>query len=279
VGSWRAVIFVWAQALACYHPSVGLDMPCSMNGDCPTGQSCDMAQMECVVPGTAFDSGVVDTAAPVDTPQDGSAPVDAGIPSIAFRQAVNDKPSGSDVSLSLTHPVQAGDAIVMCLNFAADTGTKLTAVTDSLGNSYDIVVNTFFGDGEAHYVAAAYGSPGGHDTLTLQLDGSVGSGGTDWFVLEYAGLLGSDAFDASAAQTGSGTMMQSGVATTHYDNELLLGYAEAPSASPAGNYTERATQSGNLVEDEVSGSAGMHGAIATTTAGSWTMILTTFRGF
>ena len=279
MGSWRAVIFVWAQALACYHPSVALDMPCSMDGDCPAGQSCDMAQMECVVPGTTFDGGVVDAPPPRDAPQDGSAPGDASIPSISFHQAANDKPSDADLTLALAHPVQAGDAIVMCLNFSAATGAKLTAVTDSLGNSYDIIVNSFFGDGEAHYVAAAYGSPPGHDTLTLQLEGSMGSGGTDWFVLEYAGLIGSDAFDASAAATGSGTEMQSGFATTHYDNELLLGYAEAPSATAAGNYTARVTQSGNLVEDEISGSAGMHGAIATTTAGSWTMILTTFRGF
>jgi hypothetical protein len=72
--------------------------------------------------------------------------------------------------------------------------------------------------------------------------------------------------------------MLSGLTTTHYDNELLLGYAEAPDATAGGNYTARVTQSGNLVEDEVSGSAGSHGASATTTDGGWTMILTAFRG-
>jgi hypothetical protein len=280
VGSWRALVIVWAQALACYHPSAALDMPCAANGDCPTGQTCDLGQMTCVGSGNVIGDAAIDAPAPHDAPAPRDAPpaLDAATPAIAFRQAVASKPTDADLTMALPHAVQPGDAIVVCLNIPATQGVDLSAVTDSLGNHYDVVVTNVFGDGQVHYVAAAYDALAGVDTLALKFTGQIGSGGTDWFALEYAGLAGSDAFDVSAAMTGSGTMMFSGAATTHAGNELIVGYAEAPGASPSTNDTERITQSGNLVEDRVEGSAGSYGAGATTTAGNWTMIMAAFRG-
>jgi hypothetical protein len=280
--AWR--VFVWAQLLACYHPSVASNMPCASNGDCPTGQMCNAAQV-CVPFGTVEDSGI-ETLPPIDAMHDAPAEkMDAAVPAIAFRQAAMTKPTSSALTMSLPHAVDAGDAILVCLNFpvgGVGTGPELEAVTDSLDNTYDIVVSNYIADGQAHYVAAAYGSPAGLDTLTLAMAGDIGSGGTDWFALEYANLLATSAFDVAAENngdnTGSNAFMTSDHATTRFGNELILGYAEAPGATVGTGFVQHASESGNLVESQVQANAGSYQATASTTTGSWTMIMATFRG-
>jgi len=58
--------------------------------------------------------------------------------------------------------------------------------------------------------------------------------------MEYSGLALTSAYDASASATGNGTAMDSGGATTTFRCELIIGYAEAPTATPGTGFTQRA---------------------------------------
>jgi hypothetical protein len=208
-------------------------------------------------------------------PPDAAAPP----PPISFVQAKAAKPMATTTRLTLEGAVGGADALVVCLNYPSSTGATVTSVTDTLGSVFFEVVDDSAGsgDGDEHYVFAAYDTGAGSDTITLALSTSVS--GADLLVAEYGGLeLGTAAFDVDAIASGNGTAMDSGPATTHANNELLLGYAEAPSASAGAGFTQRVLLSGNLIEDRIVTAAGTYDATATTTAGDWTMVLVTFRG-
>jgi hypothetical protein len=102
--------------------------------------------------------------------------------------------------------------------------------------------------------------------------------GADLFAVEYSGLALNDAFDVVAYSSGNSAAMSSGTASTSVAHELILGYAEAPSASAGTGFAARASQSGNLIEDETVFETGPYQATATTGAGGWTMIMATFKG-
>jgi hypothetical protein len=55
-GSWLAVLF----AAGCYHPTVQLDVPCTAEGACPSGQMC--VSDHCVADGAPIDSSIVPDA-------------------------------------------------------------------------------------------------------------------------------------------------------------------------------------------------------------------------
>ena len=165
----------------------------------------------------------------------------------------------------------------MCLNYPVSGGAALESVTDTAGNAYDIIVGPVLGANDVHYIAVATNVHSGTNTLTVTLTLAPG-GGSDLLVLEYRGLAFSNAFDATANMTGSGTAMDSGAATTTSGSELVVGFAEAASASPGAGFTRHAMQTGNIVEDMTATKAGSYSATATTTAGGWTMLMATFRG-
>ena len=295
----RACWFLLA-VLGCYHPSAAVDVPCSSNGTCPDGQVCDLghAPPVCVasvsdakLPGDAappndaggekLDSGSPQHDAAVDAGSmtDAGAMTDAGStpPPITFVQVSTVKPAAATTMLGLNQAVTAHDAIIVCLNYPTAAGT-LTSLTDSQGNAYNVVVGPISSGGDVHYVAVALNVSGGADTLTVSLSAAPQSG-ADLFVLEYSGLALANAFDVFAHQSGTATALTSGSATTTAAHELILGYAEASATTAGAGFASRATLSGNLVEDEVATTAGAHTATATTTSsGTWTMIMATFRG-
>jgi len=218
----------------------------------------------------------------LDAPRDGSASVtpdakpDAYVMPIAYVQSKTIKPTTSPTTLSLNMATTAHDAIIVCFNFPTSAGASFTSLTDSLGNTYNMVVDDVVGNAEEHYVLAAYNIMHGTDTLTLTLSATVS--GADMLVAEYSGLAPTNAFDAEADASGTGAAMSSGTATTAFGHELLLGYAEAPSATAGTNFTMRATQSGNIIEDREVFTTSAYAATATTGAGGWEMIMATFQG-
>jgi hypothetical protein len=196
-------------------------------------------------------------------------------------QASTTKPTAAITTLPFMAPVDAHDAIIVCLNYPiADAGVTLVSLTDTLGNSYAVVVGPVDGSNNVHYVAVALDSGAGADTLTLTLSGAT-NGGSDLLILEYSGLALANAFDVSAWASGSSTAtdgMQSGHATTTAAHELILGYAEGNVASAGTGFMEHANQSNNVTEDRVVDAVGSYQAVATSTSGAWTMIMATFRG-
>ncbi len=274
---------------ACYSPTAPAGAPCTpAENNCPAPQSCvdNGGSFICSYgPGSPeADALVFGDAAPSDTlPVPADVAHDAVMPDgamptpIVFVQAANDKPVDATTALVLPMPVAEHDTLIVCLNIPTGGATFVSA-TDSLGNHYDTVFGPFTGSNSDHYIFVARNAAAGADTFTLTLSAATG-GGSDMFMLEYAGLIGfTDPYDVSSAMSGTGTGMDSGSATTTAAHELLLGYAEAANATPIGGFTQRATQSGNLIEDHIVNATGTYSAKATTTGGAWTMTMATFRG-
>ena len=278
-------------ACGCYHPSAAVDVPCSAAGTCPGDQVCDLGQSppRCVAAiadarmlddgGNEPDSGSPpidakpDATALPDAMQDGGGPV---VP-ISFVQANTFKPTAAVTTLALTTAVAAHDAIVVCLNYPSASGASLVSISDTGGDTYAVVAGPIISGGDVHYVAVALDTTAATDTLTITLSAPTG-GGSDLLVLEYAGLALANAFDVSANQSGTGTAMTSGSATTTFAHELILGYAETSMATAGAGFTSRAIQTGNMVEDKVVNTIGSYTATATTTSSTWTMIMAAFRG-
>jgi len=283
----RAFAALVLVVCGCYHPTVASDVPCSTTGGCPDGQRCDYTQSPptCVAgDGGTVGSGSDARAISIDARPDGPMSItgdarqpDAYVVPILYVQSKTIKPTTSPTTLALNNNVTEHDAIIVCFNFPTSAGATFTSLTDSLGNTYNVVVNDVVGNAEQHYIAAAYNVNGGADTLSLELSATVS--GADMLVVEYSGLATTNAYDVYAAAMGSGTAMSSGNSpTTTFAHELLVGYAEAPSASMGTGFAQRAMQSGNIVEDSEVFATGAYAATATTTSGGWEMLLATFKG-
>ena len=205
-------------------------------------------------------------------------PHDAQPPPIDFVQAQASRPLTATATLGLPSPVAVHDAIVVCFDVQAASGADLTQVTDTLGNSYAVIVGPVIQLGHVHYIVVALDSPAGADTVTITL--AAPPTGSNLLVAEYAGLALVDAFDAGANASGTGAAsspITSGVATTTAPHELVRGYAEAMSSSAGAGFTTRATRAGDLIEDQVVTAVGSYEATAIVT-GTWTMMMVTFRG-
>jgi hypothetical protein len=268
---------------------VAPEVPCSAEGHCPDDQQCDFGRAPPTCVQTIIDAPrAIDMAIPDDAPID-ARPADArmpdggvgGPPPIVFKQAANSKPSAVSSTLAFANNVGIHHAIVVCLNFPSASGAVLNSITDSAGNAYSIFVNGYLGAGDLHYMAVAYDTAAGADTLTFDFSAvptNGASGGTDLFIMEYSGLALANALDVHAEASGTGTAMDSGLAMTTFGHELIVGYAEAPSGMPGTGFAQRSLQSGNLTEDRVVNVTGMVDADATTTTGTWTMMMATFKG-
>ena len=264
--------------VGCYHPAPASDVPCAANFECPTGQLCDVGQNPPVCVTKLVDAGIADTTARDAQPVD-ARPVDAaaGAP-IAFVQQVSDKPVGMSQALAFPAPIGASDAIILCLNFSVANGADLQSISDSLGNTYALVVNGIASSNAVHYVAVALDSPPGVDTVTVTFTGALPSAGSDLMMMEYSGLALANAFDVTNHATGMTTAMSSGTIVTHAANELILGYAEGTGTTAGAGFTQRASQTGNLTEDKIVSAIGQYDATATATSGAWTMIVASFSG-
>jgi hypothetical protein len=250
-------------------------------GDCPDGQSCQLVggTYACTIGTPPSDASEIDVDAPPshDAQVTSDASIDAPLRPITFVQQATTKPIAVTTTLDLPNPVESHDAIIICLNFPSATAATITDISDTLGNSYAVVVGPVTRTSNVHYVAAAFNAHPGTDTLSITLSAAPAND-ADLMALEYSGLALSNAFDVSANASGNGTAMASGTASTTAGHELILGYAEAASATAGTGFTEHSDQSGNIVEDFVAFTAGPYEATATTTGGNWTMILATFKG-
>jgi hypothetical protein len=281
VGSLRASLCVWV--VACYHPMVQSDVPCAANGACPGGELCDTTQSPptCVSQladaARLADAPIGTTDAALDAPPD--APTTDGI---LFRQKITSKPTGSIISITLPDPVQAGDTIINCLNFpnaGSGSAASFVAATDTLNSTAMFTLGPYGANGAIHGCGGLYATNEGSDTITVAFSASIGSGGTDWLVVVYGGLAGTGSYDTHAENSGTGAAMDSGEhLTTKYAHQLVLGYAEAGAATPGSGFTERAMQSGNILEDRIVSVTGNYDADATNTSGGgWAMMMLSFE--
>ncbi len=222
-----------------------------------------------------------DAAIPIDgSPDpgesDGGLSDDSGSCSICFVQAAaGGGTKGSTVSVAFANGVGAGDAIIVAVALGAGGGATLSQVTDSLGNTYQIVVTPATSpqsDTLAQYIAFASNVLGGTDTVTVTLSSTTYF---DVYIHEYSGVALANAFDVGAAFTGTSdatNAMASGFATTQGNSELIFGFGTSHgTVTPGTGFTGRSTFDGNLTEDMIAVTPGSYQATATSSNGNWAM--------
>jgi hypothetical protein len=204
-------------------------------------------------------------------------------PDIAFVQArENDSPTALNLSTTFGSDVRAHSAIIVCISIYT-LAVSVSAISDSLGNSYTTVVGPFDGNGTRHYIAVALDVAGGPDTVTVTVNGNP-SPYLGLHIHEYAGLARQGAFDVGSAAAGTSSAvdgMASGAKATTADHELIFGYGvSSDTAYPGTGFTARSGFStGDVTEDKVVSVQGTYQATATMVSGTnWEMLMATFKG-
>jgi hypothetical protein len=213
------------------------------------------------------------TPTPSVTPTLGAAP--------AFVQVVSAVPQTSQSTVSLTYASaqHAGDTNILAIGWN-DTTASISTVTDSAGNTYQVAAPLTRGSGLSqaiYYAKNIAAAPANGNTVTITF--SQAAAYVDVRALEYSGLDPTSPFDATASAAGTAATADSGTATTHAANELLVGAGmTAGNFIAAGSgYTSRiiTTPDADIAEDQHVSAAGSYHATATV-AGSWLMQVATF---
>jgi hypothetical protein len=163
-----------------------------------------------------------------------------------------------------------------------DTTRTVTSVTDNRGNTYTPAIGeTIWNGGSAKSATYyAYNTAGGVTSVTVTLSGDAGSWFEVW-VAEYSGIMISDPRDATAVQTGFGTVLNSGSAMTNQASELIYGYGHNTGcATVDAPFTARSTLNCNWIADRTVASTGSYSASGTTSSGNenWVCMMVTFNG-
>jgi hypothetical protein len=176
------------------------------------------------------------------------------------------------VSVSYSNAQAAGDANILAIGWNDITASIMT-VSDSMGNAYQPVLQTFRGNGLSQAIYFAGNIHGGTNTVTVQFDQPAAY--VDLRVTEYSGLRPTNAFDSGASGTGAGSIADSGPVSLGETNELLFGAGMTATTftSPGPGFITRVITSpdSDLVEDRITSSLGASSATATLTSGAWLM--------
>jgi len=185
-------------------------------------------------------------------------------------QTVASAANGSPSSLSVALPANtlAGDTLLVAFDYSS--GVTPSSVTDSQGNVFSPVGNQLSTPGGTlSRVYYAGKITGGADAVTITL--STTSGYLEAYLSEYSGVNLTTPVDTQAGASGNAGAVSSGNATTSVAGDIIYGVCIGDWACTAGSgFTGRSTLNGNLVEDELAGTAGSYAAIGSATNG-WTM--------
>lgn len=218
------------------------------------------------------------SAAP-DTP----APDDAPAPPIAPTFVQHHADAGDAVDTLTTTfdgPVTAGDLLVVTVDFDPANNPQLSALTDSLGDTYEVLAPTGGpGTKDTQYIAYAVAVASGACTITskLQIDSS------SFFELrahEYANVDAALPLDTFAGGTGDGSGTEAASTpdiATGEPNELVFGLIVDGLVTTGEGFTTRGTDFADITEDLVAVTPGTYRATASTT-GPWAASVAAFRG-
>jgi hypothetical protein len=138
-------------------------------------------------------------------------------------QAAAGTATSTVTSLSATFgaPTASGHLLVLSASVYAGATNRLTAVTDSAGNTWTRVgaylASGHFSDGELWYAANANPTT----TITVKV-ASAASIAVE--VLEFSGIAASNPLDTSAGTSNTGTAPDSGKLTPAASTELVVGF-------------------------------------------------------
>ncbi|HUK32708.1 MAG TPA: DUF4038 domain-containing protein [Vicinamibacterales bacterium] len=190
------------------------------------------------------------------------------------------QPPQSTVVATYTSAETAGDANIIAIGWN-DTTASITSVTDTAGNTYQLAVPTFRGNGlsQAIYYASNIQSVAPGNQVSVTFD--QGAAYVDLRITEYSGLKHTTPFDAGSSASGSGSSASSGSVNTSTANELLFaaGMTGMSFTAPGTGYTTEVLTSpdSDIIEDAESGAAGSYTASASSTGGTWLLQLAAFE--
>jgi hypothetical protein len=167
--------------------------------------------------------------------------------------------------------------------FVRTATVNLTGVSDSLGNTYQVVAGPFEHGAPnlRAYIVIAEDSPAGADTLTITLS-AVPNDELEVAVDEYSGLATASVFDMSSTSAGSGDGLDaiSGSVATTTGHELAFGYAMGPCVTAGTDFPMRSLVHGDMTEDREVFAIGSFPLTATIGCGpgAWGMVMATFKG-
>ena len=184
----------------------------------------------------------------------------------------------SQVSAAYSTAQTAGNTNILAIGWN-DTAASLTAVSDSAGNSYQVAVATFRGNGLSQAIYYATNIRAGSNTVTATFDQPAVY--VDLRVTEYANVSAVNPFVAGASATGDSASANSGPVTTTGANELLFGAGMTANVfnGPGSGFALRVitTPDGDIVEDRIAAAAGDYSATATLGSGAWLMQVAAFK--
>jgi IPT/TIG domain len=194
-------------------------------------------------------------------------------------KAATPQTASSSVAVTYSAAQTAGNLNVVEVGWN-DTTSSVNTVTDSRGNSYVLAVGPTRGTGLSQSIYYARNIVSGSNTVTVTF--SKAAAAVDVRILEYSGLDTVSPLDATAGAAGTGTTGNSGAATTHSANELIVGAGMTAGAfTKAGTgFTSRMITSpdADIAEDQITTATGSFSATASTsTSAAWVMQMAAFQ--
>jgi len=157
-----------------------------------------------------------------------TAPPPPGTPTLVQRTSASNTQSGSPNSYTLRLPngTQRGNCIIVGLQFARGYGVSSIAVTDDQNDPYSVVLPQPGNNDGFQVVNAAYALnvAAGARVITITLIGGMPTH-VAATAFEYSNIAISNALDASATNSGSGSSITAGNLSTTADNDLLWQYS------------------------------------------------------
>jgi hypothetical protein len=164
-----------------------------------------------------------------------------------------------------------------------DTTAKVSSVTDSTGNAYQLAVGPTLLSGmlsQSIYYAKNIKVKAGTNTVSVNFTGTPAY--PDVRILEYSGIDPVNALDVVVGSTGNNaTSSSSGTVPTTNSVDLLVGanVIESATTGPGPGFTQRLLTypDGDIAEDRLVNVSGFYSASSPCIVGAWVMQMAAFR--
>jgi len=195
--------------------------------------------------------------------------------------ATPQSPQGS-VAVKYTAAQQQGDLNVVVVGWN-DSVATVKSVTDTSGNTYALAVGPTVMSGIAsqsiYYASNIPAAAASGNTVTVAFNSPATY--ADIRIAEYGGVATAAALDVTASGSGTGTSASSGLASTRFANDLLVGADLTVTGTTTGSgFTQRmlTVPDADLLEDRIVTAVGSYAATAgIAPSGQWIMQLAAFK--
>jgi hypothetical protein len=187
------------------------------------------------------------------------------------------------VTVPYTGAQTVGDLNVVVVGWN-DTIAQVSSVTDSKGTVYQLAVGPTLLSGSLsqsiYYAKNIPAAPAGTNAVTVTFNTAAIY--ADIRILEYSGIDQTSPLDVAVAAVGNSATSSSGVLTTSFATDLLVGanIVETATSGAGPGYTKRllTNPDGDIAEDSVVTSVGTYSATAPlSSSGGWIMQLVAFK--